>query len=35
MFRPGDDTTLINPNSYVDVQGILALRDTAFSGDWP
>ena len=30
----GDPTTLINPNSYLDVAGITALRDAMFSGDW-
>ncbi|MGH9406334.1 MAG: hypothetical protein ACRD3D_10935 [Terriglobia bacterium] len=34
IFTPGDDSTLINPNSYIDVPGFLALRDTEFSGDW-
>ncbi|HEX5481383.1 MAG TPA: hypothetical protein VFZ08_02000, partial [Terriglobia bacterium] len=31
---PGDDSTLINPNQYLDVAGFLRLRDTEFSGDW-
>jgi len=30
----GDPNTLINPNSYLDVAGITALRDAMFSGDW-
>lgn len=30
----GDPSTLINPNTYLDVPGITALRDTMFSGDW-
>ncbi|HEV2416882.1 MAG TPA: hypothetical protein VGX94_03695, partial [Terriglobia bacterium] len=34
IFTPGDDSTLINPNAYIDVPGFLALRDTEFSGDW-
>lgn len=34
VFSPGDDSTLINPNPYIDVPGFLALRDTEFSGDW-
>jgi hypothetical protein len=34
IYRPGDDATLINPNPYLDVPGILALRDGPFSGDW-
>ncbi|MGH9397162.1 MAG: hypothetical protein ACRD18_09980 [Terriglobia bacterium] len=34
IFTPGDDATLINPNTYIDVPGFLALRDTEFSGDW-
>ncbi|MGH9468775.1 MAG: hypothetical protein ACRD1N_00360 [Terriglobia bacterium] len=33
-FRPGDDSTLINPNPYIDVPGFLTLRDMEFSGDW-
>jgi hypothetical protein len=28
------DTTLIDPNPYLDVPGILALRNNYFSGDW-
>ncbi len=34
QYEPGDDTTLINPNPYLDVPGILRLRDGMFSGDW-
>lgn len=34
IFTPGNDSTLINPNVYVDVPGMLALRDSEFSGDW-
>jgi hypothetical protein len=34
LYQPGKDETLINPNPYLDVAGILALRDTLFSGDW-
>jgi hypothetical protein len=30
----GDPSTLINPNPYLDVVGITALRDSMFSGDW-
>ncbi len=30
----GNPSTLINPNSYLDVTGITALRDGMFSGDW-
>ncbi len=30
----GNQATLINPNPYLDVPGITALRDTMFSGDW-
>ena len=30
----GDPATLINPNPYLDVAGITALRDAMFSGDW-
>ena len=30
----GNPATLINPNPYLDVPGITALRDTMFSGDW-
>ncbi len=34
IYRPGFDSTLINPNPYLDVPGVLALRDGPFSGDW-
>ncbi len=34
LYTPGNDSTLINPNPYLDVPGVLALRNTAFSGDW-
>ncbi len=34
QYLPGDDSTLINPNQYLDVPGILALRDGQFSGVW-
>ncbi len=34
IFTPDDDSTLINPNPYIDVPGFLGLRDTEFSGDW-
>jgi hypothetical protein len=30
----GDTSTLLNPNPYLDVPGITALRDGMFSGDW-
>jgi hypothetical protein len=30
----GNPATLINPNPYLDVPGITALRDGMFSGDW-
>jgi len=30
----GDPSTLINPNPYIDVPGVLALRDGQFSGVW-
>jgi hypothetical protein len=30
----GNQATLINPNPYMDVPGITALRDGMFSGDW-
>jgi hypothetical protein len=30
----GNPSTLINPNPYLDVAGITALRDAMFSGDW-
>jgi hypothetical protein len=34
VYIPGQDSTLINPNPYLDVPGILALRGGPFSGDW-
>jgi hypothetical protein len=34
VFEPGNDSTLINPNPYIDVPGFLNLRNTLFSGDW-
>jgi hypothetical protein len=34
LYQPGDDSTLINPNIYLDVENVLALRDLYFSGDW-
>lgn len=34
LFTPGNDSTLINPNPYIDVPGLLALRDGQLSGDW-
>ncbi len=34
IYQPGQDSTLINPNPYLDVPGVLALRDGAYSGDW-
>ena len=34
IYVPGQDATLINPNPYLDVPGILALRNGPFSGDW-
>jgi len=33
-FTPGDDSTLINPNPYVDVNQFLSVRDAQFSGDF-
>lgn len=33
-YLPDDSSTLINPNNYLDVPGILTLRDGMFSGDW-
>lgn len=32
FYTVSDPTTLINPNSYVDVPGILSLRDSQFTG---
>ena len=34
LFAPGNDSTLINPNSYLDVDQFLSLRDSQFSGDF-
>lgn len=34
LYRPGDDSTLINPNFFLDVPNVLELRDGPFSGDW-
>lgn len=34
VYVPGRDWTLINPNPYLDVASVLALRDGPFSGDW-
>jgi hypothetical protein len=34
LYKIGDDSTLINPNPYLDVQSVLELRDTEFSGTW-
>jgi hypothetical protein len=34
LFAPGNDSTLINPNPYVDVDQFLSLRDSQFSGDF-
>jgi len=34
LSTQGDQSTLINPNPYLDVPGITALRDGMFSGDW-
>ena len=34
IFTPGDDSTLINPNSYIDVDQFLSLRDSQLSGDF-
>ncbi len=34
QYIPGEPDTLINPNQYLDVATILALRDGMFSGDW-
>jgi hypothetical protein len=32
-YIPGDDLTLINPNAYLDVDGIIALRDGQYIGE--
>lgn len=34
LFAPGNDSTLINPNTYIDVNQFLTLRDSQFSGDF-
>jgi len=34
LFEPGNDSTLINPNPYIDVAQFLELRASQFSGDW-
>ncbi|HUI42097.1 MAG TPA: hypothetical protein VL523_09020 [Terriglobia bacterium] len=34
LFAPGDDSTLISPNPYLDVDQFLSLRDSQFSGDF-
>jgi len=34
IFMPGDDSTLINPNRYIDVDQFLSLRDSQLSGDF-
>jgi hypothetical protein len=34
IYTPGQDSTLINPNPYIDVPGLLALREGEFSGVW-
>jgi hypothetical protein len=34
IFTPGDDSTLINPNPYIDVNQLLSLRDSQLSGDF-
>ena len=34
IFTPGDDSTLINPNQYIDVDQFLSLRDSQLSGDF-
>ena len=34
IYEPGQDSTLINPNPYIDVPGMLAFRDGEFSGVW-
>jgi len=34
VYQIGNDSTLINPNAFLDVQSILLLRDTEFSGYW-
>ncbi len=34
IYVPGNDATLINPNPYLDVPAMLALRDGQFAGCW-
>jgi hypothetical protein len=34
IYNPGQDSTLINPNPYIDVPGLLAFREGEFSGVW-
>ena len=34
IYTPGQDATLINPNAYIDVPGLLAFREGEFSGVW-
>ncbi|HEV2425890.1 MAG TPA: hypothetical protein VGZ29_13760 [Terriglobia bacterium] len=34
IFTPGDDSTLINPNAYIDVDQFLSVRDSQLSGDF-
>jgi hypothetical protein len=34
IYQPGQDSTLINPNPYIDVPGMLAMRGGEFSGVW-
>ncbi len=34
IYQPGQPGTLINPNTYLDVPGILNLQSGPFSGDW-
>jgi len=34
IYAPGQDSTLINPNPYIDIPGFLAFRDGEFSGVW-
>lgn len=34
LYIPGDDSTLINPNIYFDIDMAVGLRDGQFSGDW-
>jgi hypothetical protein len=34
LYQPPNVSTLINPNPYVDVPGVLAMKNQYFSGDW-